>query len=69
MARNPAVNRAVIDYANACKTPADTAKIKAARANLAAAKLEQFIAKTLADAPPISAEQRAKLARLLDGGR
>lgn len=69
--KNPTVSRAVIDYANACKNPAAKATLAAARANLAAAKMEDFIAKTLADAPPIPAERRAQIARLLsaDGGK
>lgn len=66
--KNPSVSRAVIDYANACKNPAATATLAAARANLAAARIEDFIEKTLADAPPISAEQRSRLSRLLTGG-
>lgn len=68
--KNPTVSRAVIDYANACKNPAAKATLAAARANLAAAKIEDFIERELAAAPPISAEQRARLARLLvqDGG-
>ncbi len=68
--KNPTGSRAIIDYANACKNPAAKATLAAARANLAAAKIEDFIERTLADAPPISDEQRARLARLLtvDGG-
>ena len=63
--KNPTVRRAVIDYANACKNPDARATLAAAKANLAAAKIEDFIEKTLRDAPPISPEQRARLARLL----
>lgn len=68
--KNPTVSRAVIDYANACKNPAARATLAAARANLAAAKIEDYIEKELAAAPPISPHQRAHLARLLtvDGG-
>lgn len=67
--KNPAVTRAVIDYANACKNPDATATLAAAKANLAAARIEDFVTKALADAPPLSTDQRARLARLLDGGQ
>lgn len=67
--KNPIVSRAVIDYAKACKNPTGKATLAAARANLAAARIEDFIEKVLADAPPISDEQRSRLARLLTGGR
>ncbi|GAA0981706.1 hypothetical protein ENKNEFLB_01397 [Nocardioides aquaticus] len=67
--KNPTVSRAVIDYANACKKPAERATLVAARANLAAARIEDFVERTLRDAPPLSDDQRARLARLLaDGG-
>lgn len=60
------VSHAVINLANAYqgKSP-DPEKIAAARAALAAAKIEDYIAKTLAAAPPLSAETRQRLARLL----
>lgn len=68
MARNPAVSRAVIDVANASKNPEDKAALAAARANLAAANIEAAIQRALATAPPIPAERRAQIARLLTGG-
>lgn len=47
-----------------------------ARRDLAAAKLESYIQRTVADAPPLTAEQRARIASLLrpipsakDGGQ
>ena len=66
--KNPALSRAVIDYANACKNPDAAATLAAARANLTAARIEDFIAKSLADAPPLTDDQRQRLARLLTGG-
>lgn len=39
-----------------------------ARRDLAAAKLEAYIAKTVAAAPPLTPEQRDKLAAILHGG-
>lgn len=65
--KNPVLSRAVMDYARACQTE-DPAKIRPARAVLVEAKIQAFIEKTLADAPPLSAESRARLARLLTGG-
>jgi hypothetical protein len=67
--KNREVSRAVINYANACKHPSDTARLTAAHADLATAKVADYIERTLAAAPPISAEQRGRLVRLLaDGG-
>lgn len=43
----------------------DSDKISDARRDLAAAKLEAFIEKTIAEAPPLSAEQLDRLAVLL----
>lgn len=37
----------------------------AARRDLAAAKIEQYVSKVVADAPPLTDAQRARLARLL----
>ncbi len=66
--KNLTVSRAVIDYANACKNPAAKATLAAARANLAAAKIEDYIEKVVAEAPPLTPAQRDKLALLLRGG-
>jgi len=66
--KNPALSRAGIDYARACQTN-DPEKIAEARGDLNAAKIQAFIEKTLADAPPLTAEQRKRLARLLSGGQ
>lgn len=64
--QNRDISRAVINLANAHqgKSP-DPEKIAKARADLAAAKIKAYIENTLAAAPPISDEQRARLARLL----
>ena len=43
-------------------------RIRRARADLAKAKLEQYIQRVLQDAPPLTAEQLARLAVLLQGG-
>lgn len=66
---NPTLSRAVIDYARACQTE-DPERIAAARGDLTAAKIQAFIEKTLADAPPLTDEQRQRIARLLtvEGG-
>lgn len=68
--QKPVLARAVIDHARACQTN-DPEKIATTRGNLNAARLEAFIEKTLADAPPLTAEQRKRLARLLtvDGAK
>ena len=39
-----------------------------ARRDLAAAKVQQYIERTLAEAPPLTDAQRVTLARLLQGG-
>jgi hypothetical protein len=66
--KNREVSRAVINYANACKDPSDAGRLAAARADLATAKVADYIERTLKDAPPISDEQRARLVRLLRAG-
>lgn len=48
--------------------PTDLAAIKAARQELAAAKIAEYIERTVNAAPPLSAEQRDRLALLLRGG-
>lgn len=48
--------------------PDDTAKIAAARRDLAAAKLADYIERVVSEAPDLSTEQREKLAQLLRGG-
>ncbi len=48
-------------------TKASPEKIAEARAELAEAELEQRIAKLIAEAPPLSAEKKARLAALLAG--
>ena len=47
---------------------ADDTELVDARRTLAAEKLEQYIARVVAEAPPLSAEQKARLAALLRGG-
>ena len=49
--KNPEISRAVIDYANACKDPANSRRIATARAALATARVADFIERTLADLP------------------
>ena len=46
----------------------DDPDLIAARRDLAAANLSEFIAKTLASAPPLSDDQRRRLAGLFAGG-
>lgn len=48
--------------------PDDTAKIAAARRDLAAAKLADYIERVVSEAPDLSDQQREKLAQLLRGG-
>ena len=43
--------------------------VAAARAALAAAKIEEFIRRELEKAPPLTEDQRARLARLIFGGQ
>jgi hypothetical protein len=45
--------------------PPDHPKIVEADRNIAALRLEEYIAKTLAEAPELSDEQRSKLAELI----
>lgn len=45
----------------------DSAALAEARRDLAAAKLEQYIERTVAEAPPLTAEQRDRLAGILRG--
>jgi hypothetical protein len=47
----------------------DPCKITAARADLAAAKITDYIEKILAEAPPLSDAQRTALAELLKPAR
>jgi hypothetical protein len=47
---------------------ADDPDLIAARENLKAARLEAYIEKVVDSAPPLSAEQRDRLALLLRGG-
>lgn len=49
------------------RTP-DDPELSAARRDLRAAKLAAHIAKVVAEAPPLTAEQRDRLAVLLRGG-
>lgn len=46
----------------------DAAQILDARRDLAAAKIENYIARVVADAPDLTPEQRDRLALLLRGG-
>jgi hypothetical protein len=48
-------------------SPNDDDKIADARRALAAAKIADYIARTIACAPPLTAEQRDRLALLLRG--
>lgn len=48
---------------------ADDPDLIAARRNLKAARLEDFIRRTVEAAPPLTADQRDHLAVLLRGGR
>lgn len=66
--KHPTLSRAVIDYARACQQPADAQAIAAARANLAATKIEAFIDKTLAGAPPLTDDQRRRIGAVLSRG-
>lgn len=47
---------------------ADPAAIESARRDLAAAKLEAYVAKVVAEAPPLTPEQSRLIAALLNGG-
>lgn len=46
----------------------DSPEITSTRAELAAAKLEQYIERVVAEAPPLTPAQRDRLALLLQGG-
>lgn len=47
---------------------ADDPDLAAARRNLKAARLEEYITRMVAAAPPLTAEQRLSLAAILAGG-
>lgn len=66
--KNPVLARAVIDYARACQHPGDAEGVASARANLAAAKIEAFVERTLADAPPLTDDQRRRISGVLARG-
>lgn len=53
-------------YGHAIKT-GDPAIIAETKRDLAAAKLEQYIERIVAEAPPLTTEQRSRLAALLTG--
>jgi len=67
---NPAINHAVMAHALAYRRGADEATKRETKTALAAAKVEDYIERTLAAAPPLTSEQRQRIARLLtaDGG-
>lgn len=46
----------------------DPEKIAETKRNLATANLEKYISKVVADAPPLTEDQREHLAALLSGG-
>lgn len=48
--------------------PADDPDLISARVNLRAERLADYVARVVALAPPMSAEQRSRISALLDGG-
>lgn len=54
--------------ANASHRGGDPAAIIEARRDFTAVKLERYIREVVASAPPLTTEQRARLAALLSGG-
>jgi len=50
------------------RRPDDRHAIEDAERDLKAARLEDYIRRTVADAPPLTETQRARLAALLTGG-
>lgn len=58
--------RAQVAALSRSRTPDDPDLI-AARQNLRAARLEEHVQKALADAPPLSEDQKSRIARLLIG--
>lgn len=52
--------------ANACRR-GDDAHITEVRRDLATAKIAQYVSRTLAEVPPLTDEQRERLASLLSG--
>lgn len=67
MSRSVLTSRARLASLHRDHTP-DSAIILDARRDLALAKLEQFITRTVAEAPPLSQEQLDRIARLLRKG-
>ena len=54
--------------ANAVKVGRPAAELRELRAEFAALKLAEYIARVVAEAPPLTNEQRDRLALLLRGG-
>lgn len=48
--------------------PDDLPRITDARRDLAAAKIADYVERVVAEAPPLTEHQRARIARLLAGG-
>ncbi|WP_339619860.1 hypothetical protein [uncultured Salinibacterium sp.] len=46
----------------------DINAVRSARRDLAAANLEQYIERVVSDAPPLTSDQRDRIAALLGGG-
>ncbi len=65
-ARNPDQRRLVSQIAAASRW--GSGDVDAARRDLAASRAEEYIARLVASAPPLTSEQRSKLAVLLLGG-
>lgn len=54
---------------NTCRYhPGDTTRIDRARGELAAAKIADYVEKIIAEAPPLTDEQRDRIAALLRAG-
>jgi hypothetical protein len=69
MAISPAVKHQRARVARLCQSYSpDHPKLVDARRDLAATRLEEHVRRVVAEAPPLSDEQRDKIANLLRGG-
>jgi hypothetical protein len=59
--------RARVASLSRSRTP-DDPELVAARRNLAALAIEDYVLKVVAEAPPLTAEQRDRIAAILRGG-
>ena len=63
------INAAVTAVARAVRDGSDSSALAKLRRDLAAAKIEAYIEKTVAESPPLTDDQLARIALILGGER